>query len=69
MGDVINLGRVRKRKQREAQQRQADANALHFGRSKADRLRERLEWAHQQAILDGARRETEDDEPDASPER
>ncbi|MEX1365381.1 MAG: DUF4169 family protein [Nannocystaceae bacterium] len=69
MGDVINLGRVRKRKQREAKQRQADANAIRFGRDKADKLRERLEWAHQQAILDGARREGEGDEPDAPPER
>lgn len=69
MGDVINLGRVRKRKQREAKQRQADANAIRFGRDKADKLRERLEWAHQQAILDGARREGEGDEPDAPSER
>lgn len=69
MGDVINLGRVRKRKQREARQRQADANAIHYGRPKADRLRERLEWAHQQAILDGARREAEGDETDAPSDR
>lgn len=59
MGDVINLARARKRKQRQAQERQADANALAFGRTKDEKLRDRLERAHQQALLDGARLELE----------
>jgi len=55
MGDVINLGRIRKRKQREAEQRQADANALAHGRTRGDKLRDRIERAHREAVLDAAR--------------
>ncbi|MEM7159564.1 MAG: DUF4169 family protein [Myxococcota bacterium] len=69
MGEVINLANARKRKQREARKRQADANALAHGRTKNEKLRDRLERAHREAVLDGARVEENDggndDEPPA----
>lgn len=68
MGDVINLARARKRRQREAAKQRADANALAHGRRRSEKLQERLERAHQQALLDGARmeRDPNDASTDAS---
>ena len=40
MGNVINLNRFRKRVEREASAKQADANRAKFGRTKADRSSE-----------------------------
>ncbi len=57
MGNVINLGRERKRKQREAAKRKADQNASKHGRKKAEKTRERKERAQLGAKLDGARLE------------
>ena len=37
MGDVINLKRVKKRNEREASAKQADANRARFGRTKSER--------------------------------
>jgi len=37
MGDVINLKRVKKRSEREASAKQADANRARFGRTKSER--------------------------------
>ena len=37
MGNVINLNRFRKRAEREASAKQADANRAKFGRTKAER--------------------------------
>lgn len=68
MGEVINLANARKRKQREARKRQADANALAHGRTKSEKLADRLERAHREAVLDGARLdndEARDGEPPA----
>jgi hypothetical protein len=40
MGNVINLNRFRKRAEREASAKQADANRAKFGRTKAERSSE-----------------------------
>jgi len=37
MGDVINLKRIKKRNEREASAKQADANRVRFGRTKSER--------------------------------
>jgi uncharacterized protein DUF4169 len=40
MGDVVNLKRVKKRNEREASAKQADANRARFGRTKSERALE-----------------------------
>jgi hypothetical protein len=37
MGDVVNLKRVKKRNEREASAKQAEANRARFGRTKSER--------------------------------
>ena len=80
MGNVINLGRARKRKQRAAQAQRADENAIRHGRTKAETTREHMEQARLRATVDGARLEVvrahddadadePDDEPEAPPTR
>lgn len=48
----VNLNRFRKEKAREAARRQADANAVKFGRTKAERLGEALRNDKARAALD-----------------
>ena len=38
MSDIINLNKARKQKTRAEEKAQADANAVKFGRTKAERL-------------------------------
>jgi hypothetical protein len=57
MGNVVNLGRARKRKQRADAERRADENAIRHGRTKAEKARERLERQRLRDAVDGARRE------------
>lgn len=57
MSNVVNLGRARKRKREGAEKQRADENAIRHGRTKADKLRERMEQAKLRATVDGARRE------------
>jgi hypothetical protein len=57
MGNVINLGRARKRKREQAEQRRADENAIRHGRTKAEKTRERMEQGRLRATVDGARLE------------
>lgn len=66
MGDLIHLSRFRKQKQREAARRQADVNARRHGRTRAERLQERLERSRFDDALDGAMRSPTDgiDDPD-----
>jgi hypothetical protein len=71
MGNVVNLGRARKRKQRAEEQRRADENAIRHGRTKVEKARERMEQERLQATVDGARREPATDgepSPDGEPE-
>jgi hypothetical protein len=43
MGDVVNLSKHRKTKERALRQKQAEANRQRFGRTKGERLREEAE--------------------------
>lgn len=71
MADVLNLNRARKRKKREDARAQGDANAVKFGRSKADRDAQKAQDALDEAKLDGARRirnpNPDEDEDESSP--
>jgi Domain of unknown function (DUF4169) len=72
MGDLIHLGRVRKRKAAERKAAEADANAVRHGRSRGERERAAAEARHAQDHLDGALREptsSHADEPAATDER
>lgn len=51
-----NLRRFRKKKQREARERQASANRAHNGLDKGERARLALEARRRERVLDGARR-------------
>src|SRR5262245_33021613 len=65
MGNVVNLGRARKRKRNEAERRHADENAIRHGRTKAEKAHEHLEQARLRAAVDGARREPANEPRDA----
>lgn len=53
----INLNRYRKAKARAEAKRQADENAVKFGRTKAERARTRAEAERIARALDGLRHE------------
>ena len=57
MGDVINLNRFRKARDKAARAQDADANRRRFGRTKAEKAMDDSEEARRQALLDGAKRE------------
>lgn len=57
MGDVINLNRFRKGRDKAAKAQDADANRRKFGRTKAEKAVEDSEEARRKALLDGAKRE------------
>lgn len=52
--DIVNLRRARKAKARTAREQQAEANRLKFGRSRAERDRDRQQAGLEQRRLDGA---------------
>jgi hypothetical protein len=54
MADVINLNKARKVKVRLAERAQADANRRAFGRSKAEKARDKADRDRLDKILDGA---------------
>jgi len=60
MGNVVNLNRFRKRAQRDASAKQADANRARFGRSKADRSAEEKRTSRAKEILDQHRIDREE---------
>ncbi|PZT94415.1 MULTISPECIES: DUF4169 family protein [Sphingomonas] len=55
MGDVINLNRFRKGRDKVARAQEADANRRKFGRTKAEKAVEESEEARRKALLDGAK--------------
>ena len=57
MGEIINLRRARKARDRAASQAEAAANRLSHGRGKAEKLITKAERARQERSLDGARRD------------
>jgi len=61
MGDIVNLGRARKRAARQAAEQRAATNRLLHGRSKAERNREAARDAKDRRDLDGHRIETGDE--------
>ena len=63
MGEIVNLNRARKARDRAAREAQAAANRTAHGRSKAERTRDEAVAAKRDAVLDGARLE-----PPAPPE-
>lgn len=53
MAEIVNLNRYRKGKAKLEQQRQADANRIAFGRTKAEKQASRREAERQEQDLDG----------------
>jgi len=53
MGDVVNLNKFRKKKKREAEVKQADANRIKHGRTKAEKEREFAERQKLVKLVDG----------------
>jgi Domain of unknown function (DUF4169) len=59
MAEIINLKRVRKQISRADQSKQADANRLKFGRTKAEKLSEKFDRQKADENLDGHKRDPE----------
>ena len=60
MGDVVNLKRFKKRAEREASAKQADANRARFGRTKSDRVLDEQRTSRAKDLLDQHRIDGED---------
>jgi len=59
MGEIVNLRRMRKAAARDASSRQAEANRLKSGRSKAERIADDTRMEKASRNLDQHRRDTE----------
>ncbi|CAH0497241.1 DUF4169 family protein [Novosphingobium sp. CECT 9465] len=57
MAEIVNLRSVRKAKARTAQENEAQANRAKFGRTKAEKARDKIEAARATRKIDGALRE------------
>ena len=72
---IINLRQVRKRRAREAEATDAAENRIRFGRTRAERERDKLNDTRSRQNLDGHRREptldagSEDQPADGAPAR
>ena len=55
MSNLLNLNKARKTRDRKAQKAMADANALRFGQSKAQKEREKIQKSRADQALDGKR--------------
>lgn len=55
MAEIVNLNRWRKAKAKEEKRRQADANRVAFGRTKAEKNKDRLEADQRKEGLDGTK--------------
>jgi hypothetical protein len=53
MGDVVNLNRFKKNKAKELREREADANRIKFGRTKAEKTLTAAEKDLAEKSLDG----------------
>jgi hypothetical protein len=56
MGQIVNLRQARKRKARDVATREAEANRVRHGRTKAERQRDDAQRKAETAFLDGHRR-------------
>ena len=52
MGDVVNLNRFKKRSERDASAKKADANRARFGRSKSERVLDEARTSRAKDLLD-----------------
>jgi hypothetical protein len=57
MGEIVNLNKARKARDKAAQKAEASANRAAHGRSKAERIAAETERARAASLLDGAKRE------------
>ena len=57
MSKIVNLNKARKSRARAAARSQADANAVKFGRTKHEKLKDRAEADKATRDLDGHKRE------------
>ena len=57
MGDIVNLNKYRKAKQRVSDAREAQINREKFGRNKAQTSRDRLQRRQEEKALDGKKLE------------
>lgn len=57
MSKVVNLNKARKARARDADRKVADANAVKFGRTKAEKARDRAEVEKAKERLDDHKRE------------
>lgn len=64
MAEIVNLNRHRKAAARAEAERQAAANRVKHGRTKAEKARDAAEETRRRAILDGARQEDGGDRED-----
>lgn len=60
MAEIINLRSARKARARIAHEQQAAENRARFGRTKAEKARDRIEAERADRAHDGARRERDD---------
>jgi hypothetical protein len=60
MGDLVNLKRFKKRKEREQSDRQAETNRARFGRTKSERLADAKRSQDASDTLDQHKLESED---------
>jgi hypothetical protein len=61
MGDVVNLRRFRKQKDRAGKEARAEENRAKFGRSKGEKTRQTAEAAREDRDMDGKRLNRTDD--------
>ena len=57
MGDLINLNKARKAKAKSVAHATSEANRVKFGRTKAEKDRDRSEKARADRLVDGAKLE------------
>jgi hypothetical protein len=60
MGDVVNFNKARKAKSRAEAKSAAEANRAKFGRTRAEKTRDRVDKARTERLVDGAKIEKQD---------
>ena len=66
-GNVVNLNRFRKKKQRENEEKQAEINRIKHGRTKAERERDAADRARMARLVDGKRLDGSTDADSSGP--
>jgi hypothetical protein len=60
MAEILSLSKARKAKARSEKEAAAEANRLKFGRTKAERLKDAVEKAKADRLIDGHKRDDQD---------